>query len=315
MCGSTVKIVFFGTPRFAAQILSDCIAAGYTIVGVVTKPDKPKGRALRVESSEVKLEAEKLLPGVPCYQPLKCSSLEMAAILKELDADLFVVVAFGEIISQAILDIPRLGCINIHASLLPKYRGAAPIQRVLLAGEKETGISIIRMVRKMDAGEILYSEKIAINPNTTFGELEQELCKLATTCLFKAIGLIETNNVALEIQDESLVTFADKIGPAECFIDWTQTAQTIHNQVRALSPHPGAFTFVLIRGERKRLKVLRTEVVSEATLNPKSTLISKTAIIVGCTEGALSLQTIQLEGKPAMAVSDFLKGTPQLEFA
>ena len=310
-----MKIVFFGTPDIAAKILSELVKTGHEVVGVVSKPDKPKGRSQRLEPPEVKVEALKSLPNIPIFQPVKCSTAETAESLRALQADIFVVVAFGEIISQEILNIPPLGCINIHASLLPKYRGAAPMQRALWHGESETGISIIKMVRKMDAGEVLYREALPIGINMTLGELESELCSLASKCLHKTLQAIENKTVVAVAQDEALVTFADKIDPQECLIDWSKTATEIHNQIRALSPHPGAYCYIMVRGEKKRLKILRSELVSEAAGPGKTITTSKNGIEVACSKGVIRLITIQLEGKPIMASSDFLKGTPQFLLA
>lgn len=310
-----VRIVFFGTPGFSAKILKELVQAGHQIVAIVTKPDKPKGRSLHLQPPYVKIEAERLLPKVSIFQPAKCSTPEMVDTLKTFQADLFVVVAFGEIISQAILDIPKLGCINVHASLLPKYRGAAPMQHALLNGEKETGISIIKMVRKMDAGDILYSEKLAIDQNMNLGQLDKKLCELGAKCILKAIELIQTDQVEPIVQDEQQATYANKIGPDECLINWLRTAQDIHNQIRALSPHPGAYCYIIVRGEKRRLKVLSSEVISDEKHLPKTILLSKNTIDIACSTGILRLGAIQLEGKPILSSADFLKGTPQFLLA
>ncbi|HXF29776.1 MAG TPA: methionyl-tRNA formyltransferase, partial [Chlamydiales bacterium] len=165
-----MKIVFFGTPDFAARHLEALHQAGLEIVAIVTKPDKPVGRSLKIQPVPVKVMAEKLMPQVPLFQPEKCSTPEFIEILKKYPADLFAVVAYGEIIKQAVIDLPKFGCINVHASLLPAYRGAAPMQRCLMDGQKETGISIIQLILKMDAGDVLHYEKVAIAENMTFPE-------------------------------------------------------------------------------------------------------------------------------------------------
>lgn len=300
-----MKIVFFGTPEFAATILSALVEAKaerrLSISAVVTRTDKPQGRSSTLVAPPVKKIALELLPNTPLLQPQKCSTPEMVEELKKIQADLFVVAAYGEILSQAILDIPRLGCINVHGSYLPKLRGAAPIQRALMQGDTETGISIIRMVRKMDAGNVLYAEMLPIGPSVTYGELERALAHLGSSCLLHALNDLEQGEISEIVQDEAEVTFADKITPKDLEIDWRRPASQIHNQVRALSPEPGAFCYVTIRGQKKRMKILQTELVD--------TSISTTFEVV-CEEGSLRLLTVQLEGKPIMKAADFLKGTP-----
>lgn len=295
-----MKIVFFGTPEFAAKILEALQSAKVDIVAIVTKPDTPQGRSLKLTPPSVKQLAEKLMPHVPILQPIKCSTPEMIEELKKFQADLFVVVAYGEILSQALLDVAPHGAINVHASLLPGYRGAAPIQRVLMNGEIETGISIIRLVKKMDAGDVLHAERLAIPPTMTGGELESALCHLGIRCLFKVLGDFEKGSVTATPQDDSQVTFAHKITQDECHLDWKKPAQELYNLVRALSPHPGAWCDCLVRGEKKRLKVYGAEVVEGPAQG----------LVVPCGEGALRLLTIQLEGKPKMAAPDFLRGIP-----
>jgi len=305
-----VKIVFFGTPEIAATVLSQLVTSGIEIVGVVTKPDVAKGRSSKLVPSSVKEKAVKLLPDVCILDPVKCSTGDTVDALKKLQADLFVVVAYGEIVSQDILDVAPKGAINMHASLLPKYRGAAPMQRALMDGQTHTGVSIIRMVRKMDAGAILSQETIEITPNMTLGELESVMAKLGAHLLIKTIGDIEKNQVHTVQQDESQATFAKKIEPHEAEIFWDRPCETVHNQIRALSPHPGAYCFVTIRGQKKRLKVYRSEGIF---IKDVSVYSSKEYLLVKCQDGMLALDEIQLEGKPVIKAKEFLQGTPSSE--
>ncbi len=309
-----MKIVFFGTPLFAAQVLEELAKQSIEIVAVVTKPDKPQGRSLKMQPPFVKLFAEKVLPGVPFFQPPKCSTKEFAEILRSFQADLFVVVAYGEIIKQEVLDIPRFGCINVHASLLPKYRGAAPIQRALMNGEKETGISIIQLVLEMDAGDVLEIQKIPIEINTTFPELEEALCELGTKCLVKVLKDFEQNSVTKAAQNPSLVTFAHKITSEECFIHWNKPALSIHNLIRAVTPHPGAWCFATVRGQKKRLKILRSEYDSELKIAPGALHSEGKNLAVGAIDGAIWLKEVQLEGKQAMPIHELLNGIPVKDF-
>ena len=296
-----MKIVFFGTPAFAASILEALVKRGHDIVAIVTKPDKPQGRSLHMSPPEVKRLAAKILPSIPLFQPEKCSRPEFIEILKNIPADLYVVVAYGEIISQSVLDLPKFGCINVHGSILPKYRGAAPIQRAIMNGEKETGISIIRMVKKMDAGNVLTMEKCSISDEMTFGSLELLLREKAVVALLRAIDQIAAGKTEEITQDESQVTFANKITPEECQINWQMSAISLHNLVRGANPYPGAWCEVQIRNEAKRMKVWKTQVLPELP-GSDSQLVMTTG------DGILELLEVQLEGKPRQSARDFLNG-------
>ena len=293
-----MRIVFFGTPDMAAHILEPLVQYA-EIVAIVTKQDAPQGRSSKLIAPPVKELAQKLLPNVPILQPAKCSTPEMVEQLNSFHADLFVVVAYGEILSEALLAACPNGAINVHFSLLPKLRGAAPIQHAIINGDKVTGVSVIRLVKKMDAGDVLYAESFEIPENMTGGELGMALTKLGAKCLFKVLDDFEKGSVTAEVQDHSQATMAPKITPEVCHLDWKKPARTLYNLIRALSPQPGTWCDVLIRGEKKRMKVFKAEVVD-----------SPTDLTVACGEGYLRLITIQPEGKPQMAVSDFLRGTP-----
>ncbi len=303
-----MRIVFFGTPTYAEHILNYLIQQKANIVAIVTRPDKPKGRSRKMQSPPVKVLAEQQLPGIPIYQPVKASTPEFAETLKALNADLFVVVAYGEIIKQFLLDVPSSGCINVHFSLLPKWRGAAPMQHALMAGDLETGVSIIEMVLAMDAGDILGEEKISIPPEMTCGELAQKLCTMAGPLLTKVIQSIEDKTIEPKNQDPAGVTMAPKIATADAKIDWEKSAQEVHNQVRALNPAPGAWCEVLVGDQTKRLKILRTQ-ANPGVVNK----YLKEAWYESCGTESIQILEIQLEGKRAMTTKEFIAGVHKLE--
>lgn len=307
-----MKVVFFGTSSFAANVLSFLIENQISIQAIVTRVDKPKGRNLELSYPPVKQTAVQVCPHIPIYQPIKASTPEFAEILKSLDPDLFVVVAYGEIIKQNLLDIPKKASINIHASLLPKYRGAAPMQRCLMEGCKETGISIIEMSLQMDAGDILAMESIPVPPDMTFGELEPKMCELGCQLALKVIKQIESGSAQKTAQKREEATLAPKITAAEEVIDWTKPASKVHNLIRALSPVPGAWCKILLGNQEKRLKIKRSSLISGIQATPGAIVeLSKSTCHVACGEDAVSLLEVQLEGKKSMPIAEFLKGIQQ----
>ncbi len=301
-----MRIVFFGTPNVAEIVLNSLIDQNIEIVGVVTRPDKPKGRSQKMQPPPVKSCAEKRIPNIPVFQPKRASTPEFCETLKGLNADLFVVVAYGEIIKQMLLDLPPKGCINVHFSLLPRWRGAAPMQHTLLHGDKETGVSIIEMVLALDAGAVLGEKKISVPEDMTCSELSSKLCQLSGPLLIDVMKKIENSTVTPHTQDEAQVTIAPKITPEMCKIDWSRSASDIHNQVRALSPRPGAWTQVLVHGQPKRLKVLRTR-LSEAQAG-----YSKAGWFISTGQGVIEILELQLEGKKALSIKNFISGISQV---
>jgi len=306
-----MKIVFWGTSEFAARILSDLLAKTFEIVAVVTRLDMPQGRSLQLTPPPVKKLLLDSASKIPIYQPEKASTPEFAQILSSYNADLFLVVAYGEILRQNILDIPHKGCINIHTSLLPKFRGAAPIQRCLMDGCPESGVTIIEMVRKMDAGDILAQSVVSIPENMNFGELEEALLQECFTLVPKVINAFDQYYKNKTAQDENLVNFAAKILPNDMEINWKDSAQKNHNKIRALSPYPGAYCKVKIGEEIKRLKIKSSFICSDLKGDPASILSQNKELVIACCEGALSLGEVQLEGKKLMTAGDFLKGIHQ----
>lgn len=299
-----MKIVFFGTPHFAASVLRYLVEHGIVIAAVVTQPDRPKGRSLQLTSSPVKELA--LANNIPVYQPEKASQEPFLQELSQLGADLFVVVAYGQILSQKILEIPPLGCINVHASLLPKYRGAAPMQRCLMAGETETGVAIQKMVRQLDAGDVIAVSKTNIPIDMTFGELEEKLIQLSQPLLLNLIREYEKRIPSSTPQIHEHATYASKIELSEGEIHWDRPAKELHNLIRAFSPKPGAWCWVYQGNEKKRLKVLRTQLIQHEE-DPSEGVIA-------CGEGALKLLEVQPEGKKVMKAEDWLRGQKNISF-
>jgi methionyl-tRNA formyltransferase len=299
-----MRIVFFGTPDFAAKILEAIVQDGsHEILAVVSKPDKPQGRSQKLMPTAVKEMHAKYLPSIPLFQPKRASDLEFVKTLKALCADVFVVVAYGEIVTKAILETPLYGCFNIHASLLPLYRGAAPIQRSLLDGAKETGITIIKMDEGMDTGDIAYQGSMQVPSNMNAGELFLGLQSMGASAILEVLNQLQDRSISLCRQEHDRATVAPKLKKEEFLINWKESAYSIHNKVRALSPFPGAFCHVEIRGELKRLKILKTalEVDSEEW-------------VIQTGKGKIALLHVQLEGRPAMPAAQFLRGYALCDF-
>jgi methionyl-tRNA formyltransferase len=307
---SSLKVIFFGTPDFAAQCLEALLEHGINVVAVVTQPDRPKGRSLQLTASAVKNLVQSKAPQIPILQPEKAS--QALEIFAPFQADLFVVVAYGQILSQKLLDVPRLGCINVHASLLPKYRGAAPIQRCLMAGDVVTGVSIQKMVRQMDAGDVIAESQCKIPLEMTFDELHQALIDLSRPLLLHVIQLYAKGIPSAQPQDPALVTFAAKVELEEGEIDWKKPAPEIHNLIRAFSSKPGAWCWISSNQEKKRLKILRSRPVQKEKHAPGKLLTQDG--LIACGEGALLLIEVQPEGKKAMKASDWLRGQKNISF-
>lgn len=308
-----MKVIFFGTPEFSAEVLSYLIKNGIQIVAVITKPDRPKGRSGAPVPTPVKLIAESL--NIPYYQPAIVSEPDFAPILQKYDADLFVVVAYGEIIKQHLLDMPKMGCINVHTSLLPKYRGAAPIQRSIIDGELVTGVTVMHMVRKMDAGDIIKQVEIPIGPNATFPEIESSLCKAGCEALLQVINDLEKGVATRTPQNHEHATLAPKIELEDCEIRWDKPAQTLHNLVRGVFPEPGAWCYVTVKGQKKRLKINATHVNDKSGAPGEILSYGKEGLVVGCGSESLKIVDLQLEGKKAMPAEELMRGIPKEHFS
>ena len=305
-----MKVVYFGTPQFAAHVLQFLLDNGVEVAAVITKPDKPQGRSLHLQPTPVKTVALSQNPPLPVYQPELVSDPAFAPTIAQYDADLFVVVAYGEIIKQHLLDMPKIACINLHASLLPKYRGAAPIQRCLINGEKETGVTIMHMVKKMDAGDVIATVTVPLSEEINYGELEQILCTEGCKLLLKTIREFKSGTPARTAQDPAGVTYAPKIELEECEVIWTKPARVLHNLVRGVCPAPGAWCYVTVKGQKKRLRLFKTRVVHGIHEAPPGKILSwdRNGVVIACGEEALELVEVQLEGKKAMSAAEFARG-------
>lgn len=292
-----MRIVFFGTSVFSAQVLEFLCKQGVFPVAIVTRPDRPQGRALQLAPSPVKTTARRLLPDIPIFQPEKASTDEFCAQLKEFSSDLFLVVAYGEILRKNILSIPAKACVNIHTSLLPKYRGASPIQGCLLQGDDISGVTFMEMALEMDAGDILKQEKVFLGEDTTAGELEGLLLQAVEKGLPELLANFDFYYKNKVRQDESQATFVKKITPEDCSLDWTCTCQELHNRIRALSPRPGAFTHMRLGESIKRVKILKSCWEKASNTVPGSLFMEKKKCKIACRDGYLSPTFLQVEGK------------------
>ena len=300
-----MRVVFMGTPDIAATCLKRIIADGFEIVGVYTQPDRPKGRGMKMVYSPVKEVA--IANNIPVFQPENFKTDEVVEQLAALKPDVCAVVAYGRILPQRVLDIPTCGCINIHASLLPQYRGSAPYQWAVLDGLKETGVSAQHMVWEMDAGDVIDVEKTEIGENETAGELLDRLAVLGADLLSRVLCRAKCGDKCCgKPQCCEDVTFAPMLDKTMCPIDWTKTAQQVHNHVRGLHPWPVA-TMEL---QGKKFKVHATHVV-EGSGEPGQILgLTKTGLIIACGEGAVEIQQLQAEGGKRMAAPDYFRGHP-----
>ena len=299
-----MKIVFMGTPDFAAGALEALIKAGHEITAVVTQPDKAKGRSGQLQYPPVKECA--VAHNIPVMQPVKIKTPEAIAQLKQYEADVYVVAAFGQILSQEILDIPKFGCLNIHASLRPKYRGASPIQHVIIDGEEETGVTIMQMDAGVDTGDMLYKKSIAIEDNDTYETLHDKLMVLGGEAIVEALPLIEEGILIPEKQQDEQSCHAGMIRKEMGNIDFNRPAVEIHRLIRGLTPWPSAYTFY----KGKQMKVWEVT-IEDSTVNaiPGTVAeVTKNTIKVACSEGLLCIMSLQLEGKKRMSTHDFLLG-------
>lgn len=302
-----MKIVFMGTPDFAAAALKSLIDAGHEIVLVVTQPDKPKGRSGQLQTSPVKDVA--VDAGIPVFQPAKIRLPEEVAELKKYDADVFIVAAFGQILSQEILDMPKYGCLNIHASLLPKYRGAAPIQYVIVNGEDKTGITIQQMNAGIDTGDILYTVETDIAEDETFETLHDRLTELGAKAITDMLPLLEQGKIVPVPQNDADSCYVKMIRKEQGHIDFSQSAITIERLVRGLNPWPSAFTFC--NGKQMKVWVAKAiEDGSSAAAEECGTVVAvaKDSIDVQTSSGVLRIYELQLEGKKRMTTQAFLLG-------
>ena len=298
-----LRIVFFGTPSFAMPSLEALLKSRHEVVGVVTQQDRPRGRGQKTSEPPVKTRAQGA--GVPVLQPDRLRDLGFLEALARVAADLGVVAAYGKILTDQVLATPRLGLINVHASLLPRYRGAAPIHRAVMNGELETGVTIMRMVKALDAGPMLTSVTRRIDPDETSAEVERDLAKLGAAALLETVEALAQGPVDEIPQDEASATYAARLTKEEGAIDWVRPAVVVHNLVRGLHPWPHAFTFY--RG--RRLIVVRSAVLPAPAAPPGAILeAAGDHLHVATGHDAIAIREIQVEGKRPMATRDFLAG-------
>ena len=299
-----MRVVFMGTPDIAATCLKRILADGVEVVGVYTQPDRPKGRGMKMVFSPVKEVA--LEAAIPVFQPENFRDVETVEQLRQLQPDLCAVVAYGRILPQTVLDVPKMGCVNIHASLLPQYRGSAPYQWAVLDGLKQTGVSAQYMALKMDAGDVIDVEKCEIGPNETAGELLDKLAGLGAELLSRTLSRFEAGPVEAQPQDESAVSYAPMLDKSMCPIDWSKTAQQVHDQVRGLHPWPVATA--VIGGTFFKI---HSTVMVEGSGEPGQILgLTKTGLRIACGQGAVEICSLQAEGGKRMAAPDYFRGHP-----
>ena len=299
----TMRLVFMGTPDFAVPSLTEIVGRGHDVVAVYTQPPRPAGRGMTERRSPVHEKAAAFALPVVTPESLKDPAEQDA--FAALGADAAVVVAYGLILPQPLLDAPRHGCLNLHASLLPRWRGAAPIQRAVMAGDKETGVMVMRMAAGLDTGPVCMAERLAIGNEDTAGHLHDRLAVLGADLMVRALTALEHDTLDCVAQDEDGVTYAAKIDKAEARIDFHQDATAVHNQIRGLSPSPGAWCDMVVGGKAERLKVLRSA-VSDQSGAPGSLLDER--LSVACGTGAVRLLELQRAGKKPMSAQAFLNG-------
>jgi methionyl-tRNA formyltransferase len=308
-----LRIVFFGTPEFAVPSLDALLAAApHTVVGVVTQPDRRRGRGQQVSDAAVKTRA--VAGGLPILQPERMKDPAFMAALSALNADLGVVAAYGKILSDKVLATPRLGMINVHASLLPRYRGAAPVHRAVIAGERMTGVTIMRVVQALDAGGMIAKEQRPIGPDETSDEVERDLARLGARLLIAVVDQIARGQMQEQPQDEASATYANRLTKADGIVDWNQPAGVIHNLIRGLHPWPHAYSWI----DGQRIILHRSALREEPGPSDGSTQLAaapgtiveaagdQLTVVTG--EGLLHLLVLQLEGKRPVAVRQFLAG-------
>jgi methionyl-tRNA formyltransferase len=300
-----LRLIFMGTPAFAVPTLFEIVGRGYDVAAVYTRAAKPAGRGMELQPSPIEREARRF--GLPVLTPAALKTSDAQATFRAHAADAAVVVAYGLILPKPILDAVPLGCFNLHASLLPRWRGAAPINRAIMAGDAETGATIMQMDEGLDTGPMAMAERIVIGADTTAGELHDQLARLGADLMVRALGALERGALVLTPQPAAGVTYADKIAKEETRIDWRKPWKQVHDHCRGLSPFPGAWFEIAGEGAPVRVKVLRTT-KGEGAGTPGTLLDGK--LTIACGEGAVRLVEIQRAGRQPIQAEEFLRGTP-----
>ena len=300
-----MRLIFMGTPEFSAPAIDALLEAGHEIAAVFSQPDKPKGRGYNLTPPPVKVKA--LEHGIPVYQPTTMKDGEALQIFRDISPDVAVVIAYGRILPKEILEAPKYGCINVHASLLPKYRGAAPIQWSVIDGQPKTGVTTMQMDVGLDTGDMLMKCETAIDPDETAGELHDRLSLMGAKLIVDTLAALEQGALTPQKQDDSQSCYAKMLTKELCAVDWHKSAKEIHDQIRGLSPWPVA-TAVL---EGKKLKLHRSAIAAQGSETAAcGEIISLDPLTVQCGEGAVALLEIQAEGKKRMNAQDYLRGHP-----
>lgn len=301
-----MKIIFMGTPEFAVPTLTEIVGQGHEVVAVYTRAPKPAGRGQAERKSPVHEQAESF--GIPVYTPKSLKGEAEQIVFASHDADVAIVVAYGLLLPKPILDAPKLGCLNLHGSLLPRWRGAAPIQRAVMAGDKRTGVIVMQMEEGLDTGPMGLIDEMAIGPDMTSGELHDQMMLVGADLMGRALAALERGSLHFTPQPEEGATYAKKIEKAEARIDWSKSAEEVHNHIRGLSPFPGAWFELDLNGQPVRVKAIRSTLADFAGA-PGT--IGKD-LTIACGTGAVRLITVQREGKGAMDAATFLRGAGTL---
>jgi methionyl-tRNA formyltransferase len=301
----TLRVVFMGTPDFAVPTLSEIVGAARDVAAVYTQPPRPAGRGMEPRKSPVHRFAEEAV--IPVFTPRSLKKPEAQAELLALEPEVIVVVAYGLLLPKVILDAPPFGCLNVHASLLPRWRGAAPIQRAIMAGDTETGVVVMRMDEGLDTGPVALGDSLLIGPDVTAGEIHDHLALMGAGLMTRALQLLEEGALEFHRQPDEGATYARKLSKDETRIDWTKSGVEIHNQIRGLSPFPGAWFEALLGGRPERIKVLRSVLVPGKG-EPGQLLDGH--LTVACGNQAVRLTQVQRAGKRPMGGADFLRGFP-----
>ena len=304
---SSLRLAFMGTPDFSVPVLAELLAAGHEIVCVYSQPPRRAGRGMVEQPSPVHRFAES--HGIPVRTPVSLKGLEEQAAFAALELDAAIVVAYGLILPKAILEAPRLGCLNLHASLLPRWRGAAPIQRAIMAGDAETGVMVMQMDEGLDTGAVLLGEQVPIGADATAGSLHDALSQVGASLMVRALAALERGGLVAKPQPDVGVTYAGKISKEEARLDWSKSASELDCHIRGLTPFPGAFFEVVRDGGPVRIKIVQALPVERAG-EPGCVLAVDDGIIVACGQGALRFTRLQRAGKGTMAAADFLRGFP-----
>lgn len=300
-----MRIVFMGTPDFSVATLAEILGAGHEVVAVYSQPPRPAGRGMDERPSPVHSFAAG--HGLEVRHPTSLKSEDEQAAFRALDADAAVVVAYGLILPKAILEAPREGCFNVHASALPRWRGAAPIQRAIMSGDEATAVMVMRMEEGLDTGPVCLAEHVPIGPDTTAGELHDTLAAAGAGLMVRALAALERGSLDARPQPEDGVTYAAKIEKSESRIDFSRPADEVHNHIRGLSPFPGAWFEADLGGKRERIKVLRSQ-LGDGDGTPGEVLQAGPRLVIACGGGAIELRQVQRAGKKACSAEDFLRG-------